>query len=291
MGTVTPNIGIYIPSAGETNYDAAFATGMMFIDQHNHSGPPNGGVMLNASSILPGTITYNLLASNITDTNTGIGQESGGFANRLELLGFLATLYAQSQAAGTGLVVMNGSTPSEVSMGNSPQIVWTNASGVAGNPTPNLAANVTNTSQAAFQVNTTGIPQNGQTGNGGADYQIQFTNIVFNQGGYYVNPGFVAPVTGVYQFSANIQLGGIVAGNTLGYIALITSAPIRYIFFNGNIGAVRNNGNGASFNLSQTIFLTSGQSVGIAVNVSTPGGGGSNNINIVDGTFSGSLLC
>jgi NOL1/NOP2/fmu family ribosome biogenesis protein len=29
MGQVTPNMGIYIPAAGETNYDASFAAGMI----------------------------------------------------------------------------------------------------------------------------------------------------------------------------------------------------------------------------------------------------------------------
>jgi hypothetical protein len=42
--TTTPNIGIYIPSDGETGYGASFQSGMINIDQHDHSGGPNKGL-------------------------------------------------------------------------------------------------------------------------------------------------------------------------------------------------------------------------------------------------------
>ena len=43
MGTITPNIGIFIPADGEQNYGSSFAAGMVNVDQHDHSGGPNKG--------------------------------------------------------------------------------------------------------------------------------------------------------------------------------------------------------------------------------------------------------
>ena len=58
MGVVTPNIGIYIPSAGETNYDAPFSAGMVNIDQHDHTGGPNKGVPIGTGGIADGSVTF-----------------------------------------------------------------------------------------------------------------------------------------------------------------------------------------------------------------------------------------
>jgi hypothetical protein len=58
MGVVTPNMAIYIPSAGETNYDAPFSAGMVNIDQHDHTGGPNKGVQIGSSGIADGSVTF-----------------------------------------------------------------------------------------------------------------------------------------------------------------------------------------------------------------------------------------
>ena len=58
MGVVTPNISIYIPSAGETNYDAPFSAGMVNIDQHDHTGGPNKGVPIGTGGIADGSVTF-----------------------------------------------------------------------------------------------------------------------------------------------------------------------------------------------------------------------------------------
>ena len=55
MGTTTPNIGLYIPADGETNYGTAFANGMLNLDTHDHSGAPTKGVPLSASGVTPGS--------------------------------------------------------------------------------------------------------------------------------------------------------------------------------------------------------------------------------------------
>src|SRR5271157_5315156 len=57
MGNVTSNIGIYIPTAGETGYDASFAAGMTNIDQHDHSGGPNKGLPISTAAIKCGSLT------------------------------------------------------------------------------------------------------------------------------------------------------------------------------------------------------------------------------------------
>lgn len=43
MGTTTPNISIYIPSIGETNYEVPYTTGQNHLDNHAHTGAPLGG--------------------------------------------------------------------------------------------------------------------------------------------------------------------------------------------------------------------------------------------------------
>lgn len=54
MGQTTPNMGIYVPSAGETNYDQSFASGMVNVDQHDHTGGPNKGVPIGTGGIADG---------------------------------------------------------------------------------------------------------------------------------------------------------------------------------------------------------------------------------------------
>ena len=57
MGTTTPNISIYVPAAGETNYDQAFLAGMLNVDAHNHTGGPDNGVILGNASLATPYVT------------------------------------------------------------------------------------------------------------------------------------------------------------------------------------------------------------------------------------------
>lgn len=137
MGTTTPNIGIYIPSAGETNYDQSFLAGMMNVDQHDHSGATNKGVQIATTALADGSVTYPKLANNITDTSTGIGQQGGGFSNRLEILGILKNLYQLATAS--GFIAKNGSVvEARVLQGTANQIAISNPAGIAGDPTFSL---------------------------------------------------------------------------------------------------------------------------------------------------------
>lgn len=137
MGQTTPNLSIYIPSAGETNYEQSFAAGMMNIDQHDHSGGPNKGVPITNSGLADFSVTYDKLNANVVDPTTGIGTQGGAFQNRLQLLGYLANLYQLSLTPGVGFVVMNGGVSNVRTFQNSSSITWTNANGT-GNPSADV---------------------------------------------------------------------------------------------------------------------------------------------------------
>lgn len=134
MGQTTPFIGIYIPSAGETNYEQSFAAGLINIDQHDHSGGPNKGVPITNSGLADFSVTYDKLNSNVADPTTGIGTQGAPFQNRLEALGILKNLYALAVAAGTGFISMNGHVVAGRTFQNSSTVTWTNPDGIAGNP-------------------------------------------------------------------------------------------------------------------------------------------------------------
>ena len=100
MGTVTPNIGIFLPDAGEKNYAASFAAGMINVDQHDHSGAPNKGLPISSAGIDAGAITYTQLNANVADNTTGIGTATGPLANQLKLLGLISSLYGLGSPSG-----------------------------------------------------------------------------------------------------------------------------------------------------------------------------------------------
>lgn len=134
MGQTTPYLGIYIPAAGETNYDQAWAAGMMNVDQHDHSGGPNKGVPISTSGLADFSVTYNKLNSNVADSSTGIGCQGPPFQNRLQALGVLQNLYVLANGGATGFVSMNGAVVNGRTFQNSSTVTWTNPDGIAGNP-------------------------------------------------------------------------------------------------------------------------------------------------------------
>ena len=92
MGQTTPNIGIFIPVAGETNYESSFASGMVNVDQHDHTGAPTKGVQIATTGLADGSVTYPKLNANVADTATGIGTDPVNL-NKLQILGLLKELY------------------------------------------------------------------------------------------------------------------------------------------------------------------------------------------------------
>ncbi len=140
MGQVTPNMGIYIPSAGETNYDAPFAAGMINVDQHDHSGAPNKGVPIATTGLVDGSVTYPKLNANVVDTSSGLGTRTGGFANQITTTGLLNAL-AVLVVGNNGFLSKNGTAVNPRTMtGTTDQITVANGDGLAGNPTYSLAA-------------------------------------------------------------------------------------------------------------------------------------------------------
>lgn len=288
MGTITPNISIYIPAAGETNYDASFAVGMINIDQHDHSGPPTKGVPISNSGIAAGSITYDKLNANVADNTKGIGT-SGVLLNQLILLGNLPAIFNLS--ASTGFVAVNGNNAAVRTItGTANQIAITNGNGTAGNPTFSLSPTVLNATQPSFLANAD--VQNGVTGSGTV-YTVIFNLVAatnFQRGGtnFDGTSTFTAPSTGVYMAHCDLSLGNIdLANNTTCEIQVLINGSNIYSDFNGNLSAVKNSGNGFVVSINQPMLLTVADTVRIALLVS---GNGSDNINIIDGTFSVVLL-
>ena len=133
MGQVTPNMSIYIPAAGETNYDAAFAAGMLNIDLHDHSGAPNKGVPISGSGLAAGSVTFDKLAADVADAATGIGVPGTLGANQLTMLGILKNLYQLATA--TGFIAKNGSAVTARTFQDTPgRLKITNPAGVLNDP-------------------------------------------------------------------------------------------------------------------------------------------------------------
>lgn len=208
MGTTTPNMSIYIPSAGETNYSQSFMAGMMNVDQHDHSGGPNKGVPISSSGLADFSVTYDKLNANVVDSSSGIGTRGSPFQNQLTLLGYIKALYTLSLVPGIGFVIMNGGVAAVRTFQNSANIAWTNAAGTAGNPSAALLANAINTSQSAFRGIAAAQPN--VTGNS-VDYKVQFATTDYNQGSNFVGGAtsqYTAPVTGRYLVTEYLTLSG-----------------------------------------------------------------------------------
>lgn len=140
MGTTTSNIGIYIPAAGEQNYDTSFAAGMMFLDQHDHSGAPNGGVPIAASGIAAGAVTRDKLNANVVLAAGGLAVD-GGSPNALKVDGILLPIF---QLASNGLVTRTSASTAAARTitGTANQVSVANGDGVSGNPTLSLPSTI-----------------------------------------------------------------------------------------------------------------------------------------------------
>ena len=158
MGQTTPNMGIYIPAAGETNYDASFAAGMINIDQHDHSGAPNKGVPIATSGIADGSVTFEKLNANVVDTTSGLGTLTGPNANKITTTGILNSL--ATLVTSTGYIAKNGSlVTARTFQGTANQVTVSNGDGASGNTVIGLP--ITNASTWTPVVNGGGTPQNG----------------------------------------------------------------------------------------------------------------------------------
>lgn len=132
MGTTTPNIGLYIPADGETNYGTAFANGMLNLDTHDHSGPPNKGVPLSSAGLAAGSVTADKLNANVLSPGGGL---SFDINNAIQTDGVLKAIYG---IGSNGFVARtSGTTAAARTMTSSDptKLLITNGDGVSGNPT------------------------------------------------------------------------------------------------------------------------------------------------------------
>lgn len=137
MGTTTPNMSIYIPTAGETNFSASFAVGMNNIDNHDHTGGPTKGKQLGASSIAPGSITGTQLNSSVVKPNSAVVLD--GSPAQLHGAGILDAL---SQNGTNGIICQTSASTMAsrtLTPGASSAITISAGNGVSGNPTIDLA--------------------------------------------------------------------------------------------------------------------------------------------------------
>jgi len=104
---------------------------MVNIDQHDHSGGPNKGLPIATEGLGDFSVTFDKLNANVVDQTTGIGV-SGAFPNQLVMLDPLKSLFQQAPAS--GFVTMDGTDTHIRTFANSASVTWTNADGVAGNP-------------------------------------------------------------------------------------------------------------------------------------------------------------
>lgn len=260
MGQTTPNMSIYIPAAGETNYDASFAVGMMNVDQHNHTGGPDNGVLISTGAIADGSVTYQKLAANVVDTTTGLGTNGSSFPNQIVTTGLLKTLNNSGSSLGTGYLAINGLSSATVRTltGTANQIAISNGTGAS---TPTFAfdtysINPTQPRFIAYQstnaTNTTGD---------GTVYPIvcDATTYLSTPTPYNVSTGvFTAPVTGQYLFNAQVNLQNLSSSFSAGFLTLTiagTSANV-YQYNIGNVGAARDSGNNTAVQIQIMAMMT-----------------------------------
>lgn len=263
MGQVTPNMGIYIPAAGETNYDASFAAGMVNIDQHDHSGGPNKGVPIATSGIADGSITYPKLNANVVDTTSGLGTHTGGLANQITTTGLLLSL---AQLAVNGMLSKSGTNVNARTItGTANQIAVTNGDGVSGDPTLALAAPVRIPTNPAFQAYNN-APVADVTGDGTL-FTVTWNAESFDRANNFASPNFTAPVDGVYYLTASLVLTDLAVGHVSGLAYLESSAGDIQWGFRGNPYAM-SDGGVLAIECNGIFNLTAGQTVNCKLQIS-----------------------
>jgi len=291
MGTVTPNISIYIPAPGETNYDAAFAAGMVNIDQHDHSGGPNKGVPLTGTGIAAGAVTFDKLNANVADNTTGIGTHVGPTANQLYLLGLLSSIF---NLGTDGFIVRSGSNAVARSItGTSGQVVVTNQDGTGGNPQISLAPIVSNPTQPAFFGVVSATPA--FVGDN-AFYTIPCGTENFDQGSNFstVTSEFTAPVTGIYNFSCAVRVSTFDAVNSDPKVVLTLDvfngvSDVFYdIYFDQNLPINNTITTIIQFSGSQLIKMTAGWTIKAQLKVAQASL--AKTIDLTSGNFTGYLV-
>ena len=217
MGTTTPNIGLYIPADGETNYGTAFANGMLNLDTHDHSGAPTKGVPLSASGLANGSVTAAKLNSNVLVSGGGL---EFGAGNAIQVAGILKPIF---DLGSNGFIVRTSSStvaPRTIT-GTTDVIDVNDGNGVADNPTINLSSNFFDTGTFVPTINTSNndigtVGYSIQDGNWQKigkwimiDLEIVFTVTVSTGSGVLVIEGLPEAAVGTYWFAGYINGGNL----------------------------------------------------------------------------------
>ena len=286
MGNTTPNIGIYVPVAGEQNYDQAFAAGMVNIDEHDHTGGPNKGLPITSSGIGAGAIDYTKLNANVADAAPGVQAGAGALgANQIATIGILKNIYQNADPSGFFAKTGVGVVAARTFKGTTNQIAITNGAGIAGDPVISLSPLVRNVTQPCFSAIVT-LSQNNKTGDN-TDYTVQFETELRDQSSNYdaTTGVFTAPATGNYLFTVSVGMTGIVAANNSN-MKFVVNGVTQYLIFRLNTNPITG---GSQFvgSGSVQIFLANGDTVTVVLQVNQS----SKVINVVNGYFTGALIC
>lgn len=191
MGQTTPNMGIYIPDAGETNYDASFEAGMNNVDAHDHSGGPNKGVPLSSAGLADGSVTKEKLATDVVTSGEGL-EIDGANPNALKAAGLLNSLF---KVGSNGVLCRTAASTAAARTitGTANQITVTNGDGVSGNPTLSLPIGTASIWTPIVQ---------GGTVAGAGDYTVQH--------GRYIQLGILKIVIGQIIWTAHTGSGDMI---------------------------------------------------------------------------------
>lgn len=264
MGTRTPFIGIYIPAAGETNYDQSFASGMMNIDSHDHSGATNKGVPINSSGLADGSVTYKKLNTDVADTTSGLGFNAL-LPNQLQIQGILNALYVMGLSGGTGFLVRNGAAVATRNFINGKGM---NVSPLNGSTdtTFAIADTVINPTQPSFCAEKAGDAPLA-VGDNTITFSLTTGNRNFTQGTGWSNPTFTAPATGVYSFSTGVGFNAIVGSGEVTTFLYINGGAQSYQLSKFKVPDSAAAGGALFISGSVTVKLTAADTVNIVVNV------------------------
>lgn len=267
--TITPNIFIYIPVAGETLYDESFEQGMIQIDQHDHSGLPGKGLPIGTQSISDGSVTFEKLNADVVDPATGVGTSLTNL-NQIVMLGLLKNIF--QLAAASGFISKDGTLAhARTLIETANQIKITNPDGVGGNPVFSLQPTVLSSTQPAFLAylssSATGVTGAGTT------YKVICDTILKNQPAtpYDASTGiFTAPATGTYLITGNVELTNFSGVPTNAGINIkVNSTFWDGTSFTPNAAATSRI---SCYNFSSLIPLTLGDTVEMDITVSGMGG-------------------
>lgn len=249
MGEILPNMSIYVPSPGETNYADSFLLGMQNVDAHDHSGGSNNGVQISATGIQNGAITRDKLNNNVIATGEGLAFDGN---HAIIADGLLNSIYKLSS---TGLIARTGvgTSAARTITGTSNQIAVANGNGVSGNPTLSLSPIVSLATQPYVEAYRNSDVTN-FTGNS-VEATVVFDTVDFDtQSIYNSTTGEVTIATdGVYFVNVLVMIINAGASHTTSNIKLVKNGS-PYIQYQQNPDVIKDGSNQVSYSLQSCLI-------------------------------------